>query len=121
MVAAAQSPMSMIVLDDVERLLEYVAIGPRFSNAILQVLLILLKKQPPKVSLLPAHACAHQQVLKNAAGACLCSDVLQQYKGGVEGRCEIFWAWRQAPLALHLDEHHEHLGKTGPCGTVDQQ
>ena len=45
----AQSPMSMIVLDDVERLLEYVAIGPRFSNTILQVLLILLKKQPPKV------------------------------------------------------------------------
>jgi vesicle-fusing ATPase len=29
--------MSMIVLDDIERLLEYVAIGPRFSNAILQV------------------------------------------------------------------------------------
>ena len=47
--SAAQSPMSMIVLDDVERLLEYVPIGPRFSNAILQVLLILLKKQPPKV------------------------------------------------------------------------
>lgn len=32
-----QSSMSMIVLDDIERLLEYVAIGPRFSNAILQV------------------------------------------------------------------------------------
>lgn len=51
--AAAQSPMSMIVLDDIERLLEYVAIGPRFSNTILQVLLILLKKQPPKVCLCP--------------------------------------------------------------------
>ena len=55
MAAAAQSPMSMIVLDDVERLLEYVAIGPRFSNAILQVLLILLKKQPPKVPPRPKH------------------------------------------------------------------
>ena len=32
-----QSPLSVIVLDDIERLLEYVAIGPRFSNAILQV------------------------------------------------------------------------------------
>lgn len=32
-----QSPASVIVLDDIERLLEYVAIGPRFSNAILQV------------------------------------------------------------------------------------
>jgi hypothetical protein len=37
----------VIVLDDVERLLEYVAIGPRFSNAVLQTLLVLLKKQPP--------------------------------------------------------------------------
>jgi vesicle-fusing ATPase len=33
--------------DDIERLLEYVAIGPRFSNLVLQVLLVLVKKQPP--------------------------------------------------------------------------
>jgi vesicle-fusing ATPase len=44
---AYKSPLSMIVLDDIERLLEYVAIGPRFSNAILQTLLVLLKKAPP--------------------------------------------------------------------------
>lgn len=43
----SQSPASVIVLDDIERLLEYVAIGPRFSNAILQTLLVLLKRQPP--------------------------------------------------------------------------
>lgn len=34
--------------DDIERLLEYVAIGPRFSNLVLQVLLVLAKKQPPQ-------------------------------------------------------------------------
>jgi hypothetical protein len=39
-----QSPQSIIVLDDIERLVEYVAIGPRFSNTILQTLLVLLKK-----------------------------------------------------------------------------
>lgn len=38
----------MIILDDIERLLEYVSIGPRFSNIILQALLVLLKKQPPQ-------------------------------------------------------------------------
>lgn len=43
-----QSVLSIIILDDIERLLEYVAIGPRFSNGILQTLLVLLKKQPPK-------------------------------------------------------------------------
>ena len=39
--------MSAIILDDIERLLEYVAIGPRFSNHVLQTLLVLLKKAPP--------------------------------------------------------------------------
>lgn len=43
-----QSPLSIIVLDDIERLLEFVAIGPRFSNGILQTLLVLLKKVPPQ-------------------------------------------------------------------------
>lgn len=29
---------------------EYVPIGPRFSNSVLQALLVLLKKLPPRVS-----------------------------------------------------------------------
>merc|ERR1712014_216008 len=37
-----------IVLDDLERLMDFVCIGPRFSNIILQALFALLKKQPPK-------------------------------------------------------------------------
>ena len=40
---AAKSPLSAIFLDDLERLIEYVAVGPRFSNVILQTLLTLLK------------------------------------------------------------------------------
>eukprot|EP00051_Salpingoeca_urceolata_P005275 m.71709 g.71709 ORF g.71709 m.71709 type:complete len:755 (+) comp14202_c0_seq2:3339-5603(+) len=43
---AYKSPFSVIVIDDLERLLEYVPIGPRFSNVVLQCLLVLLKKQP---------------------------------------------------------------------------
>ena len=39
---AYKSPVSLIVLDDIERLLEYVDVGPRFSNVILQALLVLL-------------------------------------------------------------------------------
>ncbi|PSR96363.1 Vesicle-fusing ATPase [Actinidia chinensis var. chinensis] len=45
---AYKSPLSIIILDDIERLLEYVAIGPRFSNLISQTLLVLLKRIPPK-------------------------------------------------------------------------
>ncbi|KAI8991630.1 P-loop containing nucleoside triphosphate hydrolase protein [Mycotypha africana] len=43
-----KSPISVIVVDGIERLLDYVPIGPRFSNAVLQALLVLLKKKPPK-------------------------------------------------------------------------
>lgn len=43
-----QSPLSFIILDEIERLLEYVAIGPRFSNTVLQTILVLLKKTPPE-------------------------------------------------------------------------
>jgi vesicle-fusing ATPase len=42
-----KSPLSLIFLDDIERLIEYVPIGPRFSNTVLQTLLVLLKKIPP--------------------------------------------------------------------------
>lgn len=44
---AYKSPLSVIMLDDIERLLEYVPIGPRFSNVVLQTLLVLLKRSPP--------------------------------------------------------------------------
>ncbi|CAA0393668.1 unnamed protein product [Arabidopsis thaliana] len=45
---AYKSPMSIIILDDIERLLEFIAIGPRFSNIISQTLMVLLKRLPPK-------------------------------------------------------------------------
>ena len=44
---AYKSPLSVVVIDNIERILEWVPIGPRFSNAVLQALLVLLKKQPP--------------------------------------------------------------------------
>jgi len=44
---AYKSPLSLIVIDDIERLIEFIHIGPRFSNAILQTLLVLIKKKPP--------------------------------------------------------------------------
>jgi len=43
---AHKSPLSLVILDDLERLLEYVRIGPRFSNVVLQTLLVCVKKQP---------------------------------------------------------------------------
>uniref|UniRef100_A0A665WBK2 Vesicle-fusing ATPase n=1 Tax=Echeneis naucrates TaxID=173247 RepID=A0A665WBK2_ECHNA len=45
---AYKSQLSCVVVDDIERLLDYVPVGPRFSNLVLQALLVLLKKPPPK-------------------------------------------------------------------------
>ncbi|MCQ2820466.1 MAG: AAA family ATPase [archaeon] len=45
---AYKSPSSIIILDNIEKLIEYIKIGPRFSNLILQTLLVYIKKLPPK-------------------------------------------------------------------------
>uniref|UniRef100_A0A6C0JSY2 Vesicle-fusing ATPase n=1 Tax=viral metagenome TaxID=1070528 RepID=A0A6C0JSY2_9ZZZZ len=44
---AYKSLISIIIIDDIERLLDYGPIGFKYSNLILQTLLVLLKKQPP--------------------------------------------------------------------------
>jgi len=48
---AYKSPFSIVILDDIERLLEYVQVGPRFSNEILQTLQVLVRKPPPNKEL----------------------------------------------------------------------
>ncbi|CAM6128014.1 unnamed protein product [Calypogeia fissa] len=45
---AYKSLLSIIIIDDIERIIEYVGIGPRFSNVIVQTLLVLIKRLPPK-------------------------------------------------------------------------
>ena len=47
---AYKSPLSVIVIDNIEMLVDWVPIGPRFSNTVLVALKVLLEKQPPKVS-----------------------------------------------------------------------
>lgn len=42
-----KSPVSIIFLDDIERIIEYTPVGQRFSNSVLQTLLVLLRKVPP--------------------------------------------------------------------------
>lgn len=44
---AYKSTYSCIVVDNIERLLDYGPIGPRYSNLVLQALMVLLKKEPP--------------------------------------------------------------------------
>ncbi|KAH8581674.1 N-ethylmaleimide-sensitive factor (NSF1)-like AAA ATpase involved in vesicular transport [Cryptosporidium sp. chipmunk genotype I] len=45
---AYKSDVSCIILDDIERLMDFTAIGPRFSNTVLQTIMILIKNRAPK-------------------------------------------------------------------------
>lgn len=45
---AYKSPLSVVVIDSIERIIDWVPINARFSNAPLQTLMVLLRKQPPK-------------------------------------------------------------------------
>jgi vesicle-fusing ATPase len=45
---AYKSKLSVIILDDIERLLEYSHLGSRYSNILLQALLVLIKRPPPE-------------------------------------------------------------------------
>ena len=43
------SALSLIVVDDIERLIDWVPKSGTFSNAVLQALLVLFRRRPPKV------------------------------------------------------------------------
>ncbi|CAF1344258.1 unnamed protein product [Adineta steineri] len=45
---AHKSSLSCVVVDELESLLEYAPVGPRYSNNVLQTLKLLLKRPPPK-------------------------------------------------------------------------
>ncbi|KAG6887116.1 hypothetical protein C0995_001361 [Termitomyces sp. Mi166 len=43
-----KSPLSVVVVDNIERLIDWTPMGARFSNAVLQTLLVLFGRIPPK-------------------------------------------------------------------------
>jgi vesicle-fusing ATPase len=47
---AYKSPLSLLFINDIERLIEFTPVGMRFSNVVLQTLLVLLRKTPPHPS-----------------------------------------------------------------------
>lgn len=45
---AYKSPLSLVLIDSVELIVDWNPIGPRFSNGVVQALKVLIKKEPPK-------------------------------------------------------------------------
>lgn len=61
-----RSPLNVLVIDKIETLINYVPIGPRFSNEILQMLIVNLNKKPPNGRrLLIIGTTSQYQVLKH--------------------------------------------------------
>lgn len=61
---AYKSKLSLIIIDCIERLLDYVPVGPRFSNAILQTLQVCINRIPPNNrSLLVLSTTSRRQLL----------------------------------------------------------
>lgn len=97
-----KSPLSLIFIDDMERIIDYVPIGPRFSNTVLQTLLVLLKKIPPDEG---------RRLL--VVGTTSCSHFLEQL-----GLTQAFGVVKEVPLldepkkivevlrtAVHMNDH----------------
>ncbi|KAG9234481.1 vesicular-fusion protein-like protein sec18 [Amylocarpus encephaloides] len=44
---AYKSPLNIVVIDNIERIIEWSNIGPRFFNSVAQALMVLISKEPP--------------------------------------------------------------------------
>ncbi len=65
---AYKSELSCVVVDDIESMLDYAPIGPRFSNFVLQTMKLLFKKLPPKGRKLLLIATTSEKELVNDLG-----------------------------------------------------
>lgn len=83
---ALKSPLSCVVLDDLERLLEYVRIGPRFSNLVLQTLIVCVRRAPTRGKLLVLATTSCSAVLSSLEMLDAFNSVLPVRSGDANGR-----------------------------------
>ncbi|VEU23558.1 DEKNAAC104642 [Brettanomyces naardenensis] len=63
---AYKSPLNILIVDDIEAIIDYVPIGPRFSSVILRALMTRMKKPPPEAHRLIVMATSsNYRLLKN--------------------------------------------------------
>lgn len=105
---AHKSSLSVIVLDNIERMIQYSPIGPRFSNPVLQTLMVLTKQVPAKgrrLLLLATTSCAdvmEQLDFKQAFSAVLSTPTLsgEEIAAIVDGTAESMNISQQADGSL---------------------
>ncbi|KAJ8462123.1 hypothetical protein ONZ45_g18048 [Pleurotus djamor] len=114
-----KSPLSVIVVDNIERLLDYTAIGPRFSNAVLQTLLVLCAKRPPKGRRLLVIATTSDRPLMNDLGifGIFDSDL---YVPPVSRLSSLAHVLEELQLFQSANEQHQALSKLRQAGFADE-
>lgn len=100
---AYKSPLNILVIDSIETLVDWVPIGPRFSNNILQVLKVALKRKPPQDKrLLILTTTSNYSVLKQM-------DILSCFDNEI-----------QVPNVTNLDELNNIMIETEFLGDADR-
>jgi len=124
---AYRSMMSCIIVDSLERLLDYGPIGPRYSNLTLQALLVLLKKNPPKGRrLLIICTTSRKEVLDQMEMLSVFTDVLHvsnlsspQHLGAILSQNDAFSKQEVATIVNKLKGYRICIGVKKLLGLLD--
>ena len=124
---AYRSMKSCILVDSIERLLDYGPIGPRYSNLTLQALLVLLKKNPPKGRrLLIICTTSRKEVLEQMEMLSAFTDVLHvsnlsrpEYFMRIFQDYEAFNKQEAAAIVKKLQHYHVSIGVKKLLGLLD--
>jgi len=124
---AYRSSMSCILVDNIERLLDYGPIGPRYSNLTLQAILVLLKKNPPKGKrLLVICTTSRREVLQQMEMLSAFTDVLHvsnlteaQHFAGVLNQSQSFSPQENAQIMQKLGSYRISIGIKKLLGLLD--
>jgi len=124
---AYRSQMSCVLVDSLERLLDYGPIGPRYSNLTLQALLVLLKKNPPKGRrLLIICTTSRKEVLDQMEMLSVFTDVLHvsnlstaQHVGAVLDQNDTFNKQEVATIVSKLKGYSICIGVKKLLGLLD--
>jgi len=124
---AYRSSLSCILVDNIERLLDYGPIGPRYSNLTLQAILVLLKKNPPKGKrLLVICTTSRREVLQQMEMLSAFTDVLHvsnlteaQHFAGVLNQSQSFSPQENAQILQKLGAYKISIGIKKLLGLLD--
>ena len=124
---AYRSMKSCILVDSVERLLDYGPIGPRYSNLTLQALLVLFKKNPPKGRrLLVICTTSRREVLEQMEMLSVFTDVLHvsnlsrpEHFKKILDENDAFTKQEVAALLTKLQHYHISIGVKKLLGLLD--